>query len=62
MGGFDESLILAFESIVKAGVHSNTNTYIDPSNSECIKHKSRTFRSIKILIQNIKYHIIDNKA
>ena len=46
MGGFDEFVLSKSLLIVNAGVHSNTNTYIDPSNNDCTKPSNKTFLSI----------------
>lgn len=39
IGGLDESPFIALESMVNAGVHSNTNTYMEPSKSDWIRPK-----------------------
>lgn len=47
MGGVDEFFKStgSADAFVNAGVHSSTNTYIEPSNSDCIRPKYNTLRS-----------------
>lgn len=45
MGGLEELVLSASEEIVRAGVHSNTKTYIEPSNSDCKRPSNKIFLS-----------------
>ena len=56
IGGDDESVKFtgSFDAFVNAGVHSSTKTYIEPSNSDWIKPKYKTFLSRKIISNRIK--------